>query len=268
MDYNGVLSEEQFTELERWANEAVWADIPVIAGYPPEEELKRLDYRSKIELTGPVRIVSIEGVDVCACCAPHVWRTGEIGLIKLIAHENYKGGIRLHALCGGRALADYGKKQGSLEEIIRLLSAKPGDEAGAVKARCALLEEEKQKKADLERAYAALLLEKYPVTEAGENLILFEPILGNIALRELVNALTARTSGYVLALSGSDTTGYRYILASAKQDVKPVNELLRSRLNAKGGGSSAMIQGSLTATEAQIRQHLALQPGMQPGDGS
>ena len=75
--------------------------------YPSKEELEELDYRSKIEIEGQVRIVSVPGYDICACCAPHVERTGEIGMIKLVNMQRYKGGVRVTMLCGSRALTDY-----------------------------------------------------------------------------------------------------------------------------------------------------------------
>lgn len=61
-----------------------------------------MEYRSKIEIQGQVRIVVIPGYDVCACCAPHVKYTGEIGLIKLTGVQRYKGGVRVTMLCGIR----------------------------------------------------------------------------------------------------------------------------------------------------------------------
>ena len=66
-----------------------------------------LDYRSKKELTGAIRIVTIPGADVCACCGTHVKYTGEVGPIKVISAEHAKGGSRLDILIGGKALADY-----------------------------------------------------------------------------------------------------------------------------------------------------------------
>ena len=43
-----------------------------------------IEYRSKIEIEGQVRIVNVGEYDCCACCAPHVNNTGEIGLIKIL----------------------------------------------------------------------------------------------------------------------------------------------------------------------------------------
>ena len=73
--------------------------------------------------------MEIEGIDRCACCAPHVAKTGEIGLIKFTDSMAYKGGIRIHMVCGMRALRDYSLKQENLELIARDLSCKPTNAA-------------------------------------------------------------------------------------------------------------------------------------------
>ena len=79
MDFDGPISKAQLKEIETEANEAVYRNLEVEVLYPSKEELKDMDYRSKIEIEGQVRIVKIPGYDVCACCAPHVKTTGEIG---------------------------------------------------------------------------------------------------------------------------------------------------------------------------------------------
>lgn len=61
VDLNGPLNWEQLKEIEKKANAVVWANLPVQVTYPGEEELKTIDYRSKKELTGQVRIVEIPG---------------------------------------------------------------------------------------------------------------------------------------------------------------------------------------------------------------
>lgn len=100
MDFNGELTPEQVREVENLANQAVWDNIPVEILYPTKEELASMDYRSKIEIEGQVRIVRIEDVDMCACCAPHVSRTGEVGMIKVISCDRHRGGCRMTIQCG------------------------------------------------------------------------------------------------------------------------------------------------------------------------
>ena len=104
MDFDGPITKEQLKEIEEEANRIVYKNLNIEILYPTKEELKDLTYRSKIEIEGQVRIVNIPGVDICACCAPHVDRTGEIGNIKLVDMVSYKGGERITMLSGSRAL--------------------------------------------------------------------------------------------------------------------------------------------------------------------
>ena len=90
MDFNGPLTIEQIEELEWKVNQAIVQNVAIDTCYPTTGELAMLTYRSKLELETNVRIVTIEGYDVCACCAPHVKRTGEIGGFKVINAQNYK----------------------------------------------------------------------------------------------------------------------------------------------------------------------------------
>ena len=94
VDFNGPLTMEQLQEVEREANRMIYENLPVNQLYPTEEELHKIDYRSKKELSGQVRIVEIPGGDTCACCGTHVERTGEVGIIKVLGMINYKGGVR------------------------------------------------------------------------------------------------------------------------------------------------------------------------------
>jgi alanyl-tRNA synthetase len=132
LDFNGELTTEQLREIELRANEIIYQNLPVEISYPSKEELANLSYRSKIEIEGQVRIVTIPGVDVCACCAPHVDKTGAIGMIKITNCQSHRGGVRLNILCGARALADYNKKQNSVTAVSVALSAKQDLIADAV----------------------------------------------------------------------------------------------------------------------------------------
>lgn len=124
MDFDGPITKEQLKEIEEEANRIVYKNLNIEILYPTKEELKDLTYRSKIEIEGQVRIVNIPGVDVCACCAPHVDRTGEIGNIKLVDMVSYKGGERITMLSGSRALTDHQQKEESVKKISALLCAR------------------------------------------------------------------------------------------------------------------------------------------------
>ena len=250
IDFDKELSFEQLSEIEYEANLAVRANIPVRTFYPSPEELKVLEYRSKKELAGAVRIVEIAGIDRCACCAPHVNATGEIGAIKLLTAERHRGGVRLSLICGMDALDDYRRKQDSAAAISALLSAKRDEIAPAVER---LLESEaklKERASILGMRCAALRAEAIAPTEG--NICLFDEGLSEAAARELVNRLTEKTDG-VAALFLADGAGqWRYIIGSRRVDLRSAAKAINAGVSGRGGGRPEMIQGSAAASEKEI----------------
>jgi len=254
VDVDGVLTENDIAEIEYSANAAVFENVRIIAEYPDEDTLKNINYRSKLDLTENVRIVTIEGYDVCACCAPHVMRTGEIGLIKITGSEKYKGGTRLHMICGFRALEDYRTKQKNIYEISVLLSAKQENSSEAVKRLCGELSEEKRKLSELRRELVSIKAESIP--EADGNICIFEESCSMNDLRNIVNICIKKCGGICAAFSGNDKNGYQYIIAAENIDLKSRAAELNENISGKGGGSSAMIQGSSSGCREDIKKYI------------
>lgn len=243
LDFNGFLEENQLFFIEDLANKAIYENIEVVADYPDKATLTDLEYRSKIEIDGPVRIVTFPGYDICACCAPHVKRTGEIGIIKIVDAFRHRGGIRISILCGERALIDYRQKQELVTSVSVLLSAKPELIAESVQG---LKDEMYSLKGEMIALQESLIEQKAAlIPPSQENLCLFEGSLETRAHRKYVNMLTEKHSGICAVFVGNDKEGYRYLIASKSRDVRPLHELLRNNLNAKGGGSKEMVQGSV-----------------------
>ncbi len=251
MDFNGTFTEDELRQVELEANEAVIKNLQVVVTYPSKEELDRLDYRSKKELTGRVRIVEIPGYDVCACCAPHVELTGEIGIIRLIDAVKYKGGTRVTMVCGFRALKDYRMKEDNVREISRMLSAKPEESAQAVHR---LQDEARMWKEKFIRAQSRAMeqiLEKLP--ESVENYVLFEEDVDKNVARRFVDEGKNKCSGICAIFLGNDETGYHYILGSKSADLKAYSKEFHEALGGKGGGKGEMVQGTVPASEAEVR---------------
>ena len=132
IDFSGPLTDEQVLDAEQRANEIVRANLPIQESFPNDEERKTMQYRSKKELSGTVRIITIPGLDACACCGTHVTATGEIGLIKILNFTNRKKGVRLEVLCGRKAVLAYEQETAQVRAISRCLSAKPSEVQDAV----------------------------------------------------------------------------------------------------------------------------------------
>ena len=254
IDFNGPITKEELKEIEELANEAVFRDLDIEVAYPSKEALKNMDYRSKIEIEGQVRIVTVPGYDVCACCAPHVDRTGEIGLIKLTDMVNYKGGERINMLCGIRALKDYQQKESNVKAVSALLCSKEDEVAEAVGR---LKEEHIQQKGKLASLQQKLIAYKAAEIGAdGSRVVVFDSELAGSGPRELMNLLLDKGAHICAVLAGTGGAGYRYVIGSRTDDVRPLCKELNGRFSGRGGGKPEMVQGSLSGEEKEIRSFI------------
>ena len=172
IDFDRELDAPQLMRLERLVNEDVWKNLPINILWPAEEELAAMPFRQKKELSMPVRIVEVPGVDLCACCAPHVSFTGEIGLVRLKDRMRHRGGVRFTMLAGRAAYEDAALCAAETESLSRLFSAPQNALCAAAERVLGELEEEKYARAAAERRYVEARLAARKPCEG--NLLFFE----------------------------------------------------------------------------------------------
>ena len=252
MDTSVPISAEGLREAELAANRIVWQNVPVLITYPTREELARMTYRSKKEIEGQVRIVTIPGADVCACCGTHTAATGAVGQIKILAAENYKGGVRLSIVCGERALLAAQAMRQRQADIGALLSAKPSETAHAVHRVY-------NEYTALKFAHFGLCSELFDALAAqvapGADAIRIVPGLDPDGLHRLAARLSEATTGLCAALTANEK-GTGYCLAQAGGDVRALTKALNTALNGRGGGKPGICQGSCAAAPEQVETFL------------
>lgn len=113
------MTEDMVKEVEMMANQYIYKDLPILSYFVQKKDLQELKLRKECKVEENIRIVEIEGIDLIACCGTHVLSTGEIGLIKIIKTENYKGMTRIYFKCGRKALEDYEKKHDIITNLSR-----------------------------------------------------------------------------------------------------------------------------------------------------
>lgn len=254
IDFSGELSWEELMEIEYEANQIVRRNVPIRTWFPDEAELKTLEYRSKLELTENVRIVEIEGVDRCACCAPHVSLTGEVGVIKILDCMRHRGGVRVSLVCGMDALDDYRKRQESVTAVSQALSAKRGEIAAAVQRVLNEQQQLKEKNAALSMAYIQLIADGRSETDG--NICLFESGLDELAQRELVNRLMEKCGGMAAVFCGDDEKGWRYVIGSLHEDLRCGTKEINAAISGRGGGTARMIQGQSAGSREEIQKNM------------
>ena len=248
IDFNCELSKEDAHKIEFLANTAVFKNIPINAEY--FDTVPPFSYRSKKELKGIIRIVTIEGYDVCACAGTQLAHTGEIGLIKIISVQKYKSGSRLYLLCGHRALKDYQMKEDNISSIAALLSAKPYETAEFV----AKIHEEREalKFETLSLKNAIIDMKTAELSSSGKTVI-FEDNLSNEEMKRYITNLSEKI-GLIAVFSGNDREGYRYMISSLTSDVAVLVKDMNAALNGKGGGKGTA-GGHVMADKAQIEAY-------------
>lgn len=250
LDVSGPLTKAELKEIEEQANAVVFQNLPVEVLYPSKEELAVMTYRSKIEIEGQVRIVRIGEVDICACCAPHVKQTGEIGLIKFIQSQNYKGGVRITMLCGSRALRDYQAEDEQIKQIMATLCVRKEEVSASVEQ----LKEEKEKlKNRVYQLEIERLEEKARAYKGRKTVCVFEQIEGKL-LKEYMNLILANEVEVCAVFTGTEADGYRYVIGSRQKDIRAVAKTLNERFDGRGGGKKEMVQGTLWGEAEQIRR--------------
>ena len=249
LDFDGILNRDDLDKIENIANKKIWENNRVITYYPDSAELEALEFRQKKEIEGDIRIVNILNTDICACCAPHIKTTGEIGIIKLLSFEKMRGGTRIYMKCGDLALKDYQNKLLNISKIQNLLSVKPEEAADAVYSLYEKLNVQKQKNAELNTKLLNVLAEG---TESGENTVL----VSGFEMKDLqtfADMLYKKHKTTKTVLSKGKENTYSFVICGKDEDADKVFRSLKERFSISGGGRNGMISGIIKADYDEIK---------------
>lgn len=252
-DVDGPLNDEQICQVELKANQAIYANNSIKAIYPTPEELPDYDYRSKLDITEGVRLIEIENTDLCACCAPHVARTGEVGIIKIVSCIPYKKGARIEMLCGALALNDYMNVHNVNKQIMNMLSAKRFETPVAVERIQTELSNARTENKKLSSELAMLKMEKHI---KDNKVCVFIDGASYDELRNCSNTLIEEHE-FCYLFSNTDENNYIYVVSSKENNVRELVGELNKTFNGKGGGRDTYAQGKIAATKEDILKYLA-----------
>lgn len=253
IDLDKELTEEDLLKAELFTNEIIWDNRPVSVDYMDSTEAVKLkDKMRKFndKLTGTLRIVSVEGADICTCCGTHPPFTGMIGSVKVLRHEKHKGGCRVEFLCGRRALLDMDQKNSTLLKVAQALSTKPelvpehveklkGDlqaQIDALKSKLLAINEKQLEE----------LLEHAPSNAEGVKVVAW-PLDGFDAkdIKAFIPKLTANenTLGILVAAKPERISYAAVAGANTNVDCRAVMKELNAAFSGRGGGKSDCAQG-------------------------
>ncbi len=252
------LSPDAIDQTEDLANQIVTDNAPIRSWFPSDEELQTLPLRKAPEIDGRLRIVAIGDFDFTACGGTHVAYTGEVGLIKIIKVERAKKMMRVEFMCGARALRDYRRKNG----IMNQLAADFTCGVFEIDQSVAKLRSENQTRAKELKELRLRWLED----EAQKIIAAFPDTWGNRLvkrawanremdeLRKLAMRLTAEPK--VIVLLGSSGAKANLVFARSNDVDQDMKALLLPALKVigseKGGGDARLAQGGGVPASAEL----------------
>lgn len=253
VDFDKHLGESEIEMLEYEANKCVMNNKLITINTYSYSEASSLNYRSKIELSKDIRIVTIDGIDKCACCAPHVKNTGEIGCIKVLSSCSHRGGVRLTVICGLKAFSEFRKRYNQVLKISARLCSKYDEADTAV---CELIDN--NKKLNLEIGKMKLSLLDIIAERIMPSPIIVEFLDGYSIdeLRLINNSLKGKYKYASFLFSGFGDKRYNYCIISDKLKLGLLVRDMNSVFAGKGGGKGSVAQGTLYAEKDTIVKYL------------
>jgi alanyl-tRNA synthetase len=254
IDLDKEVTWEQAMQAEDFANGQIWDNRPITVTYKDDTEVAKIPMRKKNEkLKGLLRLVHIEGSDICTCCGTHPAATGSVGLIKITRLEKHKGGTRVEFLCGRWALEDARHKMEWIQAAGHHLSTSEDKVLDAIEKMegeiTSLREQLRAKIAELQEGEIQRLLAAAPVNKAGSKVLLaveddYDPKSAKTLLGKLTD-IPGSVAGVVY--HKGDRVNYLFGLGEGgrgdcKAAVQKANELFQG----KGGGKPASAQGGGT----------------------
>ena len=254
IDLDGELSEDDLRDIERRANEIVWQNAAIRTDVYTEEEAENIEFRSKRELHGQIRVVSIPGADVCACCGTHVALTGEIGPIRIISHERFRGGIRMELMCGRWAYEYMTQLLMQSHEVSTLLSSQMHQIAPAVKK---LVDDQNQMKGRMIGLYYEQIEKKAQELAGRGDVLIFADHYTPVLVQKLTARVMEMTPFKVFSFAGNDEEGYKYAVGQTDGDLKEFVKDMNGQLSGKGGGRPFFLQGSVSSYRESIEKYFS-----------
>lgn len=266
VDFDKQLTQEQIDELELRVNEAIQRNEPTVIRTVTPEEYETIDIRKKAKgLKGEITIVYAGGVDSCTCCGTHCERAGEVGLLKIQSHTNYKGGTRIYFNCGMRAVILMQQDNARMDTIARRFSTSADRAVNAViKQGDELADIKKELKRRTDALFAYRADELYTASDVTKGVHAIVHIEQGIDMNELgmLGERICANKNAVAVLFTKKPGQLSYRVMRSKDVSLSMRELIQAinaMFNGKGGGRDDSAQGSAELSGSHLSLNEALE---------
>jgi alanyl-tRNA synthetase len=242
------IPDAELAKAEDLANSVVDDDVAIRAWFPEPAELASLPLRREPKVDAHVRVIAIGDFDLSPCGGTHCARTAQVGTLRILGTERYKGMTRVTFAAGARARAELAARDAALRALATAFTCAPAEVPTAVdKLRRDLAGARESLKEGRERL-AGLTADALLAQGAGPG-----PIAASVpGDAELLRALAARitAAGKDAILAAPSDEGTAVVIARAAGSALDCGKLLgelAKKTGGRGGGRPERAEGRLPA---------------------
>ena len=236
-----AVSEQQKLALQEKVNETLRACLRIRAQVLTQEQYQQTAARSRRlpkGLTGDIRLIEIEGLDLNTCGGTHVRNTADLQICQLLHTEKIRGRVRLHFIFGQRVLRHFEQMFQRQQVLTQRLCQGPKDHLRIVDKWAQQIKEQQK---------TIQLLEQQLITQLADAMMVDEqPVLyraneqwSMVFLTRLANELLARSLCKPLVLGGNGV----FVIHATDLDARQLKNPILQIISGRGGGKPPRIQG-------------------------
>lgn len=246
------IDEQMVNKIEEEVNQYIYLNESINTYVVSKDECEKFPLRKQINVDEDIRVVEAKNMDCCACCGTHVFETGEIGIVKIIKTEKYKGMTRIYFKCGKRALKDFENKHDIVTKLIRSFSAKEDDIIERIESQCIELDSLRKELSKLKKNLAEVEAEN--IIENEKTQVVFRKY-GNKDFDDIQLIASELTMKSYIIILASLRDNKILFLNKTDKDVncgKIFKENIKE-FNGKGGGNASRAQGTFDKEEDLVK---------------
>ncbi len=259
-----------FSEIEQKVNDKIqsylsmtptWMDISDKESYKDKEGL-----RSRLlpkDLTGKIRLVNIDGIDLNTCCGTHVTHLSQLQMIKFFRVEKFKSNIiRVYFAAGKRLMKIMDETYNQNAILMSTLSCTEQEIGERVSN---LLEEKKDKenqmkiwKEKLSVCHTAMIIEEL---KRNGNIAVFDLEQSDMGYMSMLSSEVAKktdqeNSMILLIGSSNDSSSDEgtFLLTGPQAKVDDVKDKIAKLFEGRGGGNNGKFQGKGNKIRSSIEE--------------
>ncbi|XP_044855180.1 alanyl-tRNA editing protein Aarsd1-like isoform X3 [Mauremys mutica] len=257
------VTAEQVEALEKNVNEKIRARIPVVVREHSEDdpEIETVRRRGLPENhTGPVRIISIEGIDDNMCCGTHVSNLSDLQVIKLLGTEKgKKNKTNLVFLAGNRVLKSVERSHSIEKALTSLLKNGAEEHVEAVKRLQNSVKLLQKNNLNLLRDLAVLTAQNFKSNPGRGRVFVLHRKDGDSEFMNIIANEIGTEDTLLFLTVGDEKAAGLFLLAGPSEVVEKLGPRVAELLEGKGAGKRDRFQGKATRMSRRAEVQALLQ---------